>query len=194
MEAMRDIRSDDLFDIVRRPSARFSALNIYYGAERTSERAASAGVKAGRRTGGQVNAFGGQERCRGTLQIRQLAHEIVDRREVAVIRNLHHLTETAFRFSRENADAHIERFLNVRIAVLEHCERAGNMKAAHRHPDAFFPQRSSNIERAWELIRLHADEHHDTGAGFFDQLCDSLRPYDCVRFVESVNFKFDILA
>ena len=47
MDALRDIRADNLFDIVGGTIARLPTLNVNYRAERARERAAAPGIETG---------------------------------------------------------------------------------------------------------------------------------------------------
>ena len=63
-----------------------------------------------------------------------------------------------FGFAGEQADAHVERRLQVGLQLRQHGEAAGDVEAADDHRDAGRAQRPGDIERARKLVRLHADE------------------------------------
>jgi hypothetical protein len=50
------------------------------------------------------------------------------------------------------------------------------------------------IERARELVRLHAGEHHHAGAGFIDHRRQAFGADAGVDFVEGVDVDVDIIA
>ena len=58
----------------------------------------------------------------------------------------------------EQTAAHVERDLQIGLHLGKHGEAAGHVESADDHRDAGLAQRTRDIKRARELVRLHADE------------------------------------
>ena len=71
---------------------------------------------------------------------------------------LQDLIDPALGLSREHAEPHVECRLHVRLHLRQHGETAGDVKSPDCHRQAGGAQGSGDIERARELVRLHADE------------------------------------
>ena len=68
------------------------------------------------------------------------------------------------------------------------------MKTPNRYLNSSFTERHGNVQRSWKLIRLNANEHHDAGSGPLDHLDDPAWLDNCVRFVERVYIKLDVIT
>ena len=152
VQALRDVGADDTLNVVGRAAARLAPLDVDDRAERALIRAAAPGVQAGVGARRALDPFRRQQRHRRAFQMRQVVHEVVERRETPRERVLEHLIEAAFGFACEQRHAHVERPLHVRVALLEHGNRAGNMKAAEGNRDAALTQRRGDVESTRELV------------------------------------------
>ena len=68
------------------------------------------------------------------------------------------------------------------------------MEAADSNLDAARGERSGEIERPRELVRLHANHHDHARAGILDQSREAFRANARVRLVEGVHLPRDVLA
>ena len=67
-------------------------------------------------------------------------------------------------------------------------------KPPMRDLDAALAQRPREVERARELVRLHADQHHHAGAGVLDHARQACRTDAGVGLVEGVDVDLDVVA
>ena len=129
------------------------------------------------------------------LDAGQVGHEIVDGLQLLGGRVAQDLLEAAFlRFAGEDERAEIERPLHLRIDLRQHREGAGDMEAADPDGHAELAEDAGQVERAGELVRLHADQHHHSGAGFADIARDLLRPHPAIGLVDGVDVDGDVGA
>ena len=99
--------------------------------------------------------------------------------------SLQHLVEPPLRLAGEQRNAHRERFVQRFRPFRQHREAARDMEAADADRDPRRPQRTGDVQRARELIRLHADEADQSQAAVvFDLPRDSVRA-GCVSLVSS---------
>ena len=105
-----------------------------------------------------------------------------------------HLVEPPFGLAGEERDAHGARTIEIGVDAAEHADRAGHVEAADRDRDAALAQRPGEIERARELVRLHADQHHHAGAGRLDQRRETARVDARVGLVEGMDVDLDVGA
>ena len=89
---------------------------------------------------------------------------------------LQHLVDAVvLRFASKQAAAHVERDLQIGLHLRQHGDAAGNVKAADHDRDAGLAERPRDVERARELVRLHADQpHHAEAVVPFEQRDDVL--------------------
>ena len=107
----------------------------------------------------------GRKRGRRGFERRQIVEIVVDRLQFPGGRIPQDLVHAAvLRLAGEQAAAHVERDLQVGLHLRQHGEAAGDVEAADHHLDAGLAQRTGDIERARELVRLHADEAHQPEA------------------------------
>ena len=127
-------------------------------------------------------------RRRHVLDAGQLLHEVVDRREAAVDRVLEDEVEPAFLgLAGIHEAADVERLLHGRVDRRQHGERAGDVEAADADGDTGLAQGPRDIERARELVRLHADEHDHAPACLGDPLRDTVRAHPRVGLVDRLD-------
>ncbi len=193
-QALRIVRPHDQFDVVGRAAARFAALHVDDGAERALIRAAAAGIEAGGAAGGALRAFDRHQRDRRALDPRQIGHEIVKRLERARRAVTQHLVEMALRLAREQRHAHGPGAVEIGVNAAEHRQHAGNVEAADADLDAARAQRARQIERARELVRLHAGQHDHAGPGRLDHRRQTRGPDAGIGFVKGVNLDTDVVA
>lgn len=105
-----------------------------------------------------------------------------------------HDIEPVFGLAREERQPHRLCPLQVGIFPIQHRQHAGDVKAADRNLDTAGAERRGDVERARELVRLHADQHHHAGTGGFDRARDMIGPDAGVGFVDGMNVDRDILA
>ena len=194
VEALREMRAQQMLDVVRRAAARLAALHVDDGAERALIRTAAAGVERGVMIGRAFQVLRRQERRRRRFQPRQLVHVIVDRLRACHARRRARRVEAAlFRFAGEQAAAHVERLLQIGLHAGQHGDAAGNMKAADHHRNAGIAQRPRDVERARKLVRLHADQsHHPEIVVAFELRDDVLDTHARVGLVRRCDVDGDI--
>ena len=188
------IDAHDLLDVISRAAARYSALHIDDGAERALIRAAAPRIETRDAAGRALRALRGHQRDRRAFDVRQIVHEIVERLECAGERIAQHLLEPAFRLAGKQREAHGSCAVEIGIDAVEHRERAGHVKSAHRHRDPAPAQWPRDVERARKLIRLHAGQHHHAGAGGLDQFGNPLGADAGIRLVKGMDVELDIFA
>ncbi len=183
-----------LLDVVRRAAARLAALHVDDGAERALIGAAAAGVETGGAAGGALRALDRHQRDRRAVDARQVGHEIVQRLERARRRVMQDFVEPAFGLAGKQRHAHRLGAVKIRIHAIEHRQHARHMEAADADLDTALAQRLRQIERARELVRLHAGQHHHAGAGGLDHRRQAFGADAGIGFVESVNLDIDVVA
>src|SRR5947209_11262476 len=124
MNALRNVRADYALNVVGRAVARLATLNIYDRAEGALIRTAAPRVKTCVSASGTHDSLGWQKRHRSAFHVRQIVHEIVERLERFVEGVNQHLFETTFGLARKERDAHLCGACNVRVALLQHSNRA----------------------------------------------------------------------
>ena len=136
-----------------------------------------------------------QHRRRHALEVRQIVHEVVERLRAAIDGVAQHLLQAAFlRLAGEEEDAHLLGPAHIRIALGQHGDGAGDMKAPDAHHDAPLPQRPGDVEGAGKLVGLDADQHHQADIGGPDEGGDPAGIDAGIGFVEAVDLELDILA
>ena len=180
----------DPLDVVGGAAPRLAALHVDDGAEGALEGAAAAGVEAGVGAEGAPHHVVRQMRDRHPLDARQVGHEIVDRLQLPGERVAQDLVEPAFLgLAGEDEGAEVERLLHVRLDPRQHGKRAGDVEAADADRDAFLAEGGGQVERARELVRLHADQHHHAGAGLADRAGDAAGMDAPVGLVDGDDFE-----
>ena len=93
----------------------------------------------------------------------------------------------------EQRDAEIERLFQVRRQLGQHREAAARMEPADHHRDAGGAELAADVERARELVRLHADQADEArlAAHVTDQALDV---HDGVALVERLDRDVDVRA
>jgi hypothetical protein len=86
------------------------------------------------------------------------------------------------------------RAVEISVDAVEHRQHTGDMEATDADLDTLLAQRLRQIERARELVRLHAGQHHHAGARFVDHRRDLGGSDAGVDLVEGVNFDRDIVT
>ena len=150
--------ADDPLDVVGRAAARLAALHVDDGAERALERAAAAGVEARVIARGAPDASARQIGHAACLERRQVVEVIVERLERARGGVAQHAVEPPLGLAGEQRDPEVEGLLKVGVHLRQHGEAAGDMEPADDDRDAGGAQRPGDVERARELVRLHADQ------------------------------------
>ena len=110
---------------------------------------------------------------------RQIVHEVVERLQLVAIRGAQQIVESPLRLAREQGDAEIHRFLQLRRHLRQHRDAAADMEAADADRDARCAQRPGDIHRARKLIGLHADQANQPAAPAFAYLVDDLVRVGC---------------
>jgi hypothetical protein len=128
------------------------------------------------------------------LDPRQVVHVVVDRLQRAGVGVAQHLLETPFHLAREERDAHRLGAVEIRIDAVEHRDHAGDMEAARDHGNAARDEVAREVERARELVRLHADQHDSAGACLLDQLRDAVGADAGVGLVPGMEDDLDLVA
>ncbi len=123
----------------------------------------------------------------------QVVEVIVDRLELAVGGVAQQRVKALLRFAREQADADVERGLQVGLHAVEHREAARDMEAADHHRHAGGAQRPGDVERARKLVRLHADQADQAEPAVAGKLANDLfRPDACVGLVDRRDVDRDV--
>ncbi len=103
------------------------------------------------------------------------------------------IVEAALGLAGEQRDAHAARKVEVDGGAVEHGEAAGYMEAAHRDLDAGGAERLGDVERAWKLVRLHADQAEHTEIAVLAEAPDQLLDVDAgIGLVDDVDVNLDI--
>jgi hypothetical protein len=186
------IEPHDALDIFGRAAAGLAALHVNDGAERALIGTAAAGVEAGGAGDGALRPIDPQQRNRRALDPRQVVHVIIERLERAGVGIAQHQLEPAFRLACDQRQAYRPGAVEIGVDAAEHRQHAGDVEAADADLDAALAQRPRQIERARELVRLHAGEHHHAGAGFLDHRRQAFGADAGVDFVEGVDV--DVIA
>jgi len=196
VEAVADVPAQQVLDVVGRAPARLAALYIDDGAEGALVRAAAAGVERRVMVGCALQVLRRQERRRRRLDRRQLVHEIVDWLWFAERGVAQYRVEAAFfGLAGEQRTAHVERRFQVRLRLLEHGDAAGDMKSADRDLNARLSKRPCDVERARELVRLHADQPDHAEIVMLPELREDVFDSDSsVGFVERRDVDRDVVA
>ena len=160
------------------------------------EGTAAAGVEARHIADGAGDEIARQERRRGDVaDIRQMLHVVVEGRERALGGVLEHLVEAILRLAGEDGDAELLRDFDVGLGLVQHGETAGHVKAADHHLYARGQQRAGNVERAGELVRLHADQPDQSDPAMAgDAPGDRLRPHPGVGLVDGQHVDGEVGA
>ena len=107
----------------------------------------------------------GQHRHRLAAQVGQVGHEVVERLERASECVLQHLVEPALLgFAGVQANAQPLRLLQVVRQLGQHGSAARDMEATDADLQRAFAELPGEIERARELVRLHADQRNERPA------------------------------
>ena len=159
LDALRDVLADDLLQIVGRAEAALAALHVDDGAERALIGAAAAEIDAGQRAGRAAHMLARQDRRRLALERRQVVHVVVERRQLAGPGVAQHRVEPAFLgLAGEERDAERLRLAHLRRHLRQHREAAGDVEAADGDRQPGGEERPRQVDRARELVGLHADQ------------------------------------
>jgi hypothetical protein len=132
------------------------------GAERALERTAAAGIEARHALDCLPQMLGGKNRRRRRFESGQVFQVVVDRLQRAVRRVGEDFIHPPFQFAGEQADAHIDRNLQVGLQAGQHGEASGYMEPADHHRKAGRAKPPGDVERPRVLVRLHADKSHQS--------------------------------
>ncbi len=105
-----------------------------------------------------------------------------------------HFVEPALGLAGEQRYAQRGRAIEIGIDAVEHRDRARDVEPADRHRDAALAQRAGDIERARELVRLHADQDDHAAVALRDQLGQTPGTDARIGLVEGVDDDLDVLA
>ena len=134
------------------------------------------------------------QRDRRAGEVGEVGHVVVERLERALRRVDQHFIQTSFRFAGEDGDAHLARAVEIGIFALQHAEDARSVEAADGDLDAARAQRTGDVERARELVRLHADQHDHPAAGRLDHPRQRFRPHALIGLIVGVNLHLHVVA
>ena len=196
LDALRDIRADDGFQIVRRAETALAPLHVYDGAERALIGTAASEIDAGQRTRRAAHVLLRQDRRRLALQRRQVVHEVVQRRQRRGPGIADHAVEPAFLgLAGEEGDAERLRFAQFRGHIRQHRKTARHMKTADGDREACLQEWAGQVHRARELVALHAHQRNQHPAAGADNLAnDAIRTDAPIRLVIGVETNLDARA
>ena len=160
VNALRPVQAHETFDVVRRTVARRAALHVDDRAERALVRAAAAGIETGAEAERARHIPLRQERHRRALHARQVLHEVVQGRKVAVGRVAQHRVEPPFGFPREHGNAHVPARIEADRATVQHREASRHVEPSDGNGHSSLPEAARDVEGTGILVRLHADERH----------------------------------
>ncbi len=90
-----------------------------------------------------------------TLQLRQLIHEVVERRQTPFVGRLRQVREVPLRLTREQCDAERHHLLQLPGDLRQHGQHTAHMKAADRDLKSGLAETSRQIHGAGELVGLN---------------------------------------
>ena len=129
-DALRPVQAHEMLDVVGRAEARLASLHVDDGAERALIRAAAAGVEAGAQAERARDVSLGQERRRRSFDLRQVLHEVVERRQPAGGGIAQHRFEPALGLAGEDGDAHLAAGVEIDRVAVEHRQATRHVEAA----------------------------------------------------------------
>ena len=192
-DALRGVGAHDRFHVVRRAVARLAPLHVDDRAEGALERAAAPRVEA-RVVARDLGDHGlRQHRDRGRRHIGHVVEEIVDRLRRPGVDVLDELGEPALALAGIKDDAELLRLLEIGRQFGQHGDAARHVEAADRHRHAAVAELPGDVERAGELVRLHADQR-DHAPVRLDAVGDPLDVEDRVALVIGLDNDLGILA
>ncbi len=156
--ALSEVGAHQPFDIIGVAPARLATLHIDDRAKAALERAAAPGVEGADRLAIAPHDVERQKRRHLLLQPGQIVHVVVDRREPAGQRIGEDSGEPPFGFAGKQADAEPAGCFEIGRQLRQHRKATRHVKPADRDLDAGFAEPCSQIHRARELVRLHADQ------------------------------------
>ena len=158
LDALSQILPDNLFHVVSRTPARFSALHINDGAERALERTAAPGIEAGQAAAGTPDAGDREHGQRRSVQRGQIVHVVVERLERTVPGVPQDVLEAPFGFAREERNAEFHRLSQFRSRLMQHRQRAGYVEPPDANLNTSGTQRPRDVHGTRILIRLHSHQ------------------------------------
>ena len=196
MDALGMVIHDDPLEIIGRPEPALAALHVDDGAEGALERAAAAEIEARKYRTHLGGGIARQKRCRLAFEAGQVVHEIVERRQPATEGVGQHLIEPpALRLAGKQRDAGALRLGDFGRERRKHGEAARHVKAADGDRNACLGDWTRQVHRPRELVRLHADDcHQTTAAGALDFGNDPIRPDAGVGLVQRLDDDLGVFA
>jgi hypothetical protein len=129
------------------------------------------------------------------FQRRQIVHVVVERLERAVPRVAKNGLQASLGLAREQRDAQIHRFLELRRQIRQHGKATGDVKTADADLHAGRAQAACDIHGAWILVGLHSHQGHQAAAAAAGDLPRNALRFDArIRLVEGGDVDDDVVA
>src|SRR5262252_3079041 len=158
VDALRPVETHQMFDVVGGAEARLAPLHVDNGAERALIGAAAASIEARTQPKCPLDVLPGKERHRRAFHVRQVAHEIIERRKASGGGILQHKIEATLGLTGKHRNAHLPACIKPDGAAVKHRHTAGHVKSSDCDRDASSAERACYIEGARILVRLDANE------------------------------------
>ena len=136
-----------------------------------------------------------QYRRRHTFHAGKVGHIIINRFQLITVGILEHFIQAALRLARKDGDAEVLGLPNVGRQLGKHGHASTDVKTANADLHSSSPQRPSDIHRPRKLVRLHADQGHQTHAATFGDRSDNILGLNPrIRLVLGSNLDIYIVA
>ena len=176
--------ADDPLDVGRAAVAGLSSLDVDDRAEAAEEGAAPARVEAGTHPRHAADLGDRQVGHRLLLEVGKVLHEVVERLEAPLVRIDEQRVETTLELAGIERDAALHRLHEIGGQRRQHRDAAAGMKAADHDRHPALTELHREVDRAGELVALHADQqHHAAFAGPRERRDDAFGPDPGVRLV-----------
>ena len=195
VNSLRQVKADDLLDVVRCSFARFATLHVDDRTERTLKGTATPRIEARDLADCAANDVAREKWRDRPFERRQVVDEVVNRFQPLGRRVQDEIVKVPLGLAGKQAGAHVERLLKVGHDLWKHREHAGHVETTDHHWNAGCTKRAGDIECSRILVGLHTDKSDKSEVSVAAEIGEDLVNIQAlIGFIDGRDGNFNVVS